>query len=161
MLNPEGKNGIYTVVMKSPGVCIVAVNTKNEVALIRLFRYPTRMYSIEIPAGGSEHHESSLRTAKRELQEETGLRARYWKKLGSVQANNGISDQMYHFFLATGLTQTKNNKQKEEGIEKVTFVPFPRVLQMILQGKITDNGSISPLFMAAIKLGLLRSSSEF
>ncbi len=158
VLNPEGKEGTYTVVVKSPGVFIVAVNNKNEVALIRLFRYPTNMHSIEVPAGGTES-DSPILAAKRELQEETGLRARSWKKLGRVQANNGISDQIHYFFLATELTQTKNNKQKEEGIENVSFVPFRKILDMIMKGKITDNGSISALLFAAIKLGLLRSSS--
>ncbi len=155
VITPEGKPGTYHVISKLPAVFVVAVNEKQEVALIRLFRYPTQTWSIEIPAGGVEVGESPLVAAKRELQEETCLKAKSWKKLAYLQGYNGVSDQMYYVYLAQGLVQTTNNQQLEEGIERVDFIPFRKISKMIQAGKITDAGSITPLLLAGLELGLL------
>ncbi len=156
VLTPEGKKGIYNVIEKPPSAITIALNTRGEIALIKLFRYPTQMSSIEIPNGSIEPGESPLRAAKRELNEETGLRAKTWKKLGVLQGCPGFSNSLYHVFLATNLTQTSSHRREEEGIESVTFAPFRTVLRMIQDGRITDNATVGPILLAALHLKKIR-----
>jgi 8-oxo-dGTP pyrophosphatase MutT (NUDIX family) len=156
VLTPEGKNGTYNVIEKRPAAFIVAVDTQNRVALIKLYRYPTKRNSIEIPAGGIEN-EPPLKAAKRELMEETGLTAKHWKKISVTQVANSTMDQLGYYYVATGLNQKVATGRKEEGISAVMFVPFNKVIQMIMNGEITDSNSISALLMAAITLKTLKS----
>ncbi len=154
VIKPNGEKGQYNVVVSPGAAFIVALNEKNEVYLIGQYRYPTSSYSLELPAGSIDKQQP-LAAAKRELKEETGLEAKNWKKLGSFQTANGIMSELTHVFLATGLTQTGNNEQIEDGIDETIIIPFKKVLNMIQTGQLTDGQSISALMMAAIELGLL------
>lgn len=152
VIRPDGKKGTYTVVERLPAVFVVALNERKEVYLVGLYRYTTNSYSLEIPGGGSEG-ESPLRAAKRELKEETGLVAKKWEALGRFQMANGHTNEIGCVFLATGLVQTNESKQKEEGIDLIKAVPISTALEMIRKGKITDGPSIVGLTYAALKMG--------
>jgi 8-oxo-dGTP pyrophosphatase MutT (NUDIX family) len=152
VIRPNGEKGEYYVVVKSAAVFIIAMNDKNEVYLVELYRYANSVYSIEIPGGGSEN-QKPLVAAKRELLEETGIKAKKWKLLGRFQTANGFLDQYSYVFLAQGLKETANNKEKEEGIQKVIKVPIKKVWNMIKDGKITDGQTIAAFALASNELG--------
>jgi 8-oxo-dGTP pyrophosphatase MutT (NUDIX family) len=157
VVRPDGTPGIYSVVMIAPSVYVVAVTEKNEVYLVGQHRYPTHVYSWELPCGGSDHQDV-LTAAKRELAEETGLEATEWTNLGPVQSVSGVSDEMQYTFIAKGLTQTGQNKQAEEGITSMKAVPFNELLAMIARGEFTDGQSMSSLMKAAAALGWITST---
>jgi 8-oxo-dGTP pyrophosphatase MutT (NUDIX family) len=148
--------GIYGVVrMQHPAVFVVAVDTHGRVCLVALERYPTGTRSIEVPAGGTDG-ESPREAAERELREETGLRAGELTEIGFMYALNGIADAPEHVFLATGLEPVPGahaTDRHEEGIDEVSWVPFPEVLGMIRDRQITDGETIAALMFAAIHLG--------
>ena len=151
MIKPDGSKGFYDVVVRKPSVFIVALNEKQEVCLVHLFRYTTQQFSLEIPAGNSDG-EKPLVAAKRELLEETGMKAKSWKLLGTFQMANGISDQMANIFLARELIQKKKNSQVEEGIDHTQFVSMKKIFQMIKDGKITDLETVTAFFLAKAEL---------
>jgi 8-oxo-dGTP pyrophosphatase MutT (NUDIX family) len=154
VIKPDGSKGKYNVVVTKGAVFIAAVDHENNVYLERLHRYTNNNPSIEVPAGGTDG-EDHLIAAKRELQEETGLKAKTWKYLGVMYPANGIMSEENHVYLATNLTQTKHNAQAEEGISEILKLPFKRALQMIKNGEITDAQTIATLFKAALALGLV------
>lgn len=151
VLRPDGEEDIYRVIEKSPSVFIVSITKKREVYLIGQYRYTTNVYSLEVPAGGSDG-QRPLTAAKRELQEETGLIAKKWTKLGVIQCSNGSSNHLGHIFLAEDLHATGSNRMQEDGIDKLKVVSFDKVLKMIADGKITDAMSITPILMAELWL---------
>lgn len=156
VVRPDGRSGQYYVVKtKGPSVFIVAMNSKKEICLIRIHRYPTRVISLEIPAGNSEG-ELPLRAAKRELEEETGYRAKKWRSIGTWQPMNGILQEIGHVFFATGLKKISKDFDRQEGISEIQFVPYRKVLKMALTGGITDGQSIVSLLMAGKRLGWLK-----
>jgi 8-oxo-dGTP pyrophosphatase MutT (NUDIX family) len=149
VLRPDGQEGIYSVVEVRPSVGIIALNGKREIVLVGQWRYPLGRYSWEIPRGGSMPDESDLQAvARRELREETGVEASHWLKLGAVDVNNGVTSDVEHLFLATGLENGETHPDPEEEIE-VRWVPFTEAVRMVLHGDIADVCSVAAILMAA------------
>lgn len=156
VIQPDGKPGEYNVLDGPDGAFIIALDDSQEIFMIRKFRYPTDMMSLEIPAGGIDEHEEPLMAAKRELKEETGLIAKQWKALGKFQAENAYTNNFGYLFVATGLTETKDHEQLVEGITKTEKVPLMQDLQMIQSGEITDCQTITCLMLLVLDLNLIR-----
>src|SRR5205823_13259692 len=81
--------------------------------------------------------EDRVDAAKRELEEETGLRAEVWKNLGEAHLSNSVSDELAIWFLATELTQGEHNPEGTEQL-KIRRVTLQEAFAMALQGEITD-----------------------
>lgn len=154
---PGNRTGIYGVVLSPPTVFIVALNSEDEVYLVGLFRYPTGKYGLELPAGGSDNQDI-LEAAKRELLEETGIKAQKWEKVGGFNPWNGISDEVSNVFIATELQETGGEIDPHEGILEIRKVPFTKVFELIKSGEISDGQSISAILLTGIHLGLLKTS---
>ncbi len=152
VIRPDGKEGIYSVVEIRPSVGVVAVNDLQEVVLVGQWRYPLGRYTWEIPRGGSMPGESDLlEVAQRELREETGVVARTWLRLGPVDVNNGITNDVEHLFLATGVEHGEADPDPVEEIE-VRWMPFPTAVRMALDGELTEVCSVAAILRAAQKL---------
>jgi 8-oxo-dGTP pyrophosphatase MutT (NUDIX family) len=150
---PDGLPGFYNVVVSPTSVFIVALDKDLTVYLIKLFRYPTQQYSIEIPAGNSDG-QPPLIAAKRELQEEAGLIAKKWRLLGKLQSANGMMSERMAVYLASNLKHTKTNQNAEEGIARVFKVPIRKAFDMVRQGEITCAQTAAALMLAAQHLKL-------
>jgi 8-oxo-dGTP pyrophosphatase MutT (NUDIX family) len=137
VVRPDGEPGIYGVVhFKNIATGILAVEGEF-IYLVGQYRYALDRYSWEIPEGGCPEGEDPLTAAKRELEEETGLRAANWKKMGEAYLSNSISDELAIWFLATDLTQGEHSPEGTEQL-RVRRVTFQQALEMTFMGEITD-----------------------
>lgn len=144
VVRPDGEEGIYGVVhFKNQAVGVLAFEG-DEIYLVGQYRYPLGRYSWEIPEGGCPEDEDPLAAAQRELEEETGLRARHWQRLGEAHLSNSVSDEMAVWFVATGLEQGERRPEGTERLE-VRRVPFREALRMALEGEMTDSISLLAL----------------
>ena len=84
---------------------MMPIDTRGRILLVRQYRLPARRYLWELPAGRMDPGETPLQAARRELAEETGLRARKWKKLISFYASPGFLSEKMNLFVATGLAE--------------------------------------------------------
>ncbi len=132
-------------IVKHPGAAVmVARNEQGEILLIRQFRLPIRRQLWELPAGTIDPGETPLRAAKRELTEETGYRARRWRKLLAFYPTPGFSNEKMTAFLAEGLTLGEAAPEPYELIEP-KWVPASQAIAMVEEGKICDAKSIAVL----------------
>ncbi len=145
VVRPDGERGIYGVVhFKNRAVGVLAVEG-GEIYLVGQYRYPLGRYSWEIPEGGCPEGEEPLDAARRELEEETGLRAADWRRLGEAYLSNSVSDELAIWFLATGLTQGEMRPEGSEQL-RVRRVPLEEALRMALSGEMTDSVSLLALY---------------
>ena len=145
VLRPDGEEGIYGVVhYKHLAVGVLAIED-DWVYLVGQYRYTLNQYSWEIPEGGCAEGEDPLRAAQRELEEETGLHAEKWERLGRAYLSNSVSDELAVWFLASGLTE---GERRPEGTEQLNVrrVAFQEAVQMALAGDITDALSLLAIF---------------
>jgi len=116
---------------------MMAVDEKNRVMLVRQYRMPADRFLWELPAGKTDEGETVQQAAKRELIEETGLRAKKWKKLVSFYPSPGYIEEKMTIFLATGLTQGESQPMEDERIETRWFTK-KELREMIASNKILD-----------------------
>lgn len=130
------------------GAAIVALDDAGRVCLIRQYRHAANGYIWEFPAGKIDHKEPPLQTAKRELEEEAGRRAREWRSLGDFLPSPGFLTEVVYLFLATGLTEVANKLEASEVLE-AHWLPFDEVMRMAQSGELRDGKSLAALLRAA------------
>ena len=91
-------------VVRHPGaVAIAALDARGRLLLVRQYRAALEMETLEVPAGRVEPGESPLAAARRELEEETGMRAMQWRPLRTIHPAPGFCSEAIHLFHASGL----------------------------------------------------------
>jgi 8-oxo-dGTP pyrophosphatase MutT (NUDIX family) len=154
VLTPAGTEGIYGLVhFKNLAVGIIPLDENHNTWLVGQHRYALQEYSWEIPMGGCPLGTDPLQTAKRELQEETGLSAQNWRQLLRVHTSNSVTDETGYIYLAGGLVQGEAAPEETEDIT-VKKLPFQEALAMVLDGRISDCMSVAGLLRLARELEL-------
>ena len=126
-----------SVVRHLGSAVMMAVDEKNRVMLVKQYRLPANQYLWELPAGKTDEGENVLQAAKRELIEETGLRAKKWKKLASFFPSPGYVEEKMTIFLATELTQGESQPMDDERIETKWFTK-KEIRKLLASNKILD-----------------------
>lgn len=124
---------------------IIPMLDSRSLVLIRQFRYSVGGYLWEFPAGTNAKGESPLCCARRELEEETGFVAGKFRKLLSFFPTPGVSTEIMHLYLATGLRRTKSHLEEDEILRAKVF-RIPEIDRMIASGKIKDGKTILGFF---------------
>jgi ADP-ribose pyrophosphatase len=126
-----------SIVRHAGSAVMMAVDEKKRILLVRQYRLPAGTNLWELPAGRLDPGENPLQAAKRELAEETGNRARKWRKLVSFYASPGYVAEKMTLFLATDLTQGAAHPMDDERIECRWFTSV-EIDRMLKTGKIID-----------------------
>ena len=137
VVDPSGFE-IHRAIVRHPGSAVMmAVDTRKRILLVRQYRVPARAYLWELPAGKLDAGETPLQAARRELIEETGYRAKHWKKLVTFYPSPGFVAEKMTIFLATGLTAGEATPMGDERIETRWFTAN-EIERAIRSGKIVD-----------------------
>lgn len=118
VIRPDGKPGIFGVATSMPGVCVLPFTEDGYVYITEEYRYGIEHNSIEAASGGMEDDMSALETAKKELQEETGLTAKEWIPCGMIDPLTSVMICPQYLFIAKDLTQGDTS---HEGTEVITI----------------------------------------
>ncbi len=143
---PDGKKAKREYIDHPGAVAIVPFVDKENIVLVRQYRYPVNKVTYEIPAGKLDKNkkESLIACARRELKEETGYTAKKITKLLSFFPSSTFSNEELYIYLAEGLTAGQTHPDEDEFVEKLV-IPFKKALDMIKTGKIKDAKTIISL----------------
>jgi ADP-ribose pyrophosphatase len=136
-LDPDGFEIKRAIVQHGGSAVVMPVDDKNRVLLVRQYRLPAMQYLWELCAGRIDPGETVLQTAKRELREETGLKAKKMSKLGEFWVSPGFLGEKMTIYLATGLTVGEQTPMEDERIELRWFT-IAEMDKMIESGKLPD-----------------------
>ena len=150
---PNGNILTYTKYHASDVVIVVPFIDSQRVLMIKQFRYPVGKVLLEFPAGHVDNDEEPLDAAKRELEEETGYRARKLDYLYRYHPSVGRTNQSVHVFRATGLakkTATRHDSGEQISMKTVTI---RQLRHLIIKRKVESAGTlIAYLLCCAMKI---------
>ena len=156
VINPGGGQGIYGKVhYKGLAIGILPIDEEGYIWLVGQYRFVLDAYSWEIPEGGGHPDVPPVDSARRELEEETGLVAREWTLLMEMHLSNSVSDEHAYVFLARGLEQREAMPEETEQLA-IRRLAFEEAYRLVEKGEITD--SISVAAILKVKLMLLNGT---
>lgn len=138
---PDGGTSVREYV-KHPGAVMIIPLLSDErggvrVVLERQYRYPIQQVMVEFPAGKLDPGEDVLACAQRELQEETGYRAREWARAGVMHPVISYSTEFIEVWFARGLTPGERQLDHGEFLDVDSATPA-ELLQWCREGQVTD-----------------------
>ncbi len=142
----NGRKSFREVVEHSGGVVIVALKG-DSILFVKQFRYPIKEVIPELPAGKLEKGEDPDNACERELEEETGYRAKHWTSLGYIYTSIGFCDEKLYLYLAQELEFVGEHPDEGEILENYEY-KIKDVEEMIQNGKINDAKTICAIHRA-------------
>lgn len=136
---PNGKTGKREIIKHPGAVAVIAITDEGKMIMVEQYRKAMERSLVEIPAGKLEPGEEPLRSAERELEEETGYGCAEMKHLISFYTSPGFADELVHVFVATGLTKKENPADcDEDEFVEVIELTVEEAQRYIEEGKIAD-----------------------
>jgi ADP-ribose pyrophosphatase len=134
------------VVRHRGSAAILPVHDDGRVVLVRQYRYPVDAYVWELPAGRLDPGESAEAAARRELEEEVGLRPRHLESLAVFYTSPGFCDEVMHLFRASGLEGIAARPESDERIETRAFT-LEEARDMIRRAEIREGKTLVALLL--------------
>lgn len=161
LIEPGGKKSERDIIRHNGSVVILAVDKSKSkkdpwIVMERQYRHAAQQFLWELPAGKLDAGEDPLAGAQRELEEETGYRARKWKPLVEYYGSPGFLGESMKVFLAEGLMAGDAHPEDDEDIE-FRLVKLSDVVKMIEKGAIKDGKTLCSALLYARKLAKKRN----
>lgn len=139
---PDGTPGQYGVVsFANLAIGVLPIDADGMTTLVGQHRFPLDAYSWELPEGGGEIGVDPLLSAQRELQEETGYRARHWLEIAAFDLSNSVTDERSVCFLAWDLEPGPAAPEPDEVLSQ-RRISFFDLHELVLKGDIRDSLTI-------------------
>ena len=156
VIEPGGAEVTREIIRHNGSVVILAVDNARSkrdpwIVMERQYRHAAGGFLWELPAGKLEPGEDVLTGSRRELEEETGYRAKKWKPLVKYFASPGFVSESMNVLLAEGLVAGAAHPEYDEQIE-IRLVKMSEVLRMIMKGAIQDGKTLNGVLLYARKI---------
>ena len=145
---PDGVRFEQYVLRLPAAAVVVVLDDEDRVLLIWRHRFIIDKWVWEMPGGYLDPEEDPLVAAAREVEEETGWRARKIEPLLAFQPMLGAADCENHLFLARGADFTGAELDVNEA-ERLTWMPLAEALDRMYAGEIPGAGSVVGLLATA------------
>jgi ADP-ribose pyrophosphatase len=143
---PDGNEATREYIEHPGAALIIPILPDGRLLMERQFRYAVGRVLIEFPAGKLDPGEDMLKTAQRELLEETGYRAEQWEWIAEVHPIVSYTTERIEVFLATGLTLERQKLDPGEFLELIA-VDFADVFARMKAGEVSDLKTIFGLYV--------------
>mgnify|MGYP000677194086 FL=1 len=140
---PDQKYSKREIVLHDNAVAVVAIHD-DKILLVKQYRISVDKIIYEVPAGMIEHDENPKDAALRELEEETGYRAKNIEYLTEFYSTPGFCTEKLSIFYAKDLEFVGQNLDEGENLEVVEMT-LEEAMSMIESGEIMDGKTISSI----------------
>jgi ADP-ribose pyrophosphatase len=147
-LDIGGKDKTYIRGIRKDFSTIVPFISKDEILVIKSYRYIVDSIQIEVPSGYIDEGESAQQAALRELKEETGFNSRLLIPIGTYTTDYSMFNQIGNLFVAYDLV--KEGKQSLGMMEEidVQILDIKEIKNMLFGGKVMNASSVVALYRA-------------
>ena len=147
----------YYVLEYTNWATVFPVTTDGKVILVKQYRYGLGQWSIEVPGGIMDAHETNpLEAGKRELLEETGYSCKEIVQVAVVAPNPATANNLMYCFLATGCELTHQQEFDEHEELEVMLVTIAELKQLLRENKIIQSLHVTAMMYALEKLGEIK-----
>jgi ADP-ribose pyrophosphatase len=158
------RRGKWEYVSRTRGVsaAVILAIFEGDVLLVEQFRAPLQAQCLELPAGligDEEEGEEAEAAAARELEEETGFRARHLVDLGRFHASPGMSSEGFVLLRAEGLTKVGEGGGVEGEDILVHRVPLDRV-ESFIESKRSEGCAIDAKLLLLLASSVIGGSTR-
>ncbi len=137
-------------------VQVVAFDDKNRVLITRQYRHGIQSVIYGLPTGFAESSDKSiLKSARRELIEETGYDAKKFVKAGVVYPNPAVQNNQVHTFAAFDIKKIKEPDIDPSEKISTEFVTVKKLLKMIDDGIFSHALHVAGVFVTLRRMKLL------
>ncbi|MFR7590188.1 MAG: NUDIX hydrolase [Longibaculum sp.] len=144
----NGQHAFREVVYHHGGVCILAIEN-HQILMVKQFRYPNRIETLEIPAGKLEKDEDTKACAFRELEEETNCRAEDMKFIMKVLPSPGYTSEWLYLYEAIHFKEVDDSLDcDEDEFIDVVKMDIDEAYQKVLSGEIVDAKTVIAIMYA-------------
>jgi len=143
----------HVVRMPNQAAGTIVRDADRGVLLLWRHRFITDTWGWEIPAGRIDPGETPEQAAARETLEETGWRPAALRPLVRFQPANGLSDQVFHIFVADGATHVGAPSDAGES-ERIEWVGIGELRRIVQEEEMPDGLSLTAV-LYALTFGVL------
>lgn len=139
---PGGRGPVAREVVAHGGsVVLLPVLADGRLLLVRQYRHAVGRFLWELAAGHIEPGESPRAAARRELEEETGYRARRLERLLTFYPTPGFVSEKMILYRATGLRPGRARPESDEAIHTRAFTRR-ELRKFVRRGRLCDAKSL-------------------
>lgn len=147
-LDINGKKKVYYRGVRRDYSTIVPFVSENEILVIQSYRHMVDSIQLEVPSGYIEEGETPEQAASRELEEETGYRAKRIMLVGSYTLDYTMFMQKGYIFAAYDLANIGNLCLGDMEKIEATIMPISEIKDLLFNGTILNAASIVALLRA-------------
>lgn len=141
----DGRSATREIV-RHPGAAAVMALLDGKLLVVEQYRKPMDKCQIEIPAGKLDSEEDPIAAAARELEEETGFRAKSLKLVSAFYTSPGFADEKLYLYFANELELGSQQLDEDEVIH-VDTITMEQADAYIAEGRISDAKTILAVYI--------------
>lgn len=148
----DGRRHERDVVLHPGAVTVMAVLPEGRVLLVRQYRHAAGTTLLELPAGTLDRLEDGsiedpAVAGPRELLEETGYRAKSWRRLAGFWTAPGFASEHMTLYLATDLTADPDHREPDPDERLlVETLTLHELLALVARDEIKDAKTIIGIY---------------
>ena len=147
----DGKQFLRDIVNPGEAAVILPITDKNEVVFETQVRESVGKVCLELPAGMVDKGEEPIDTAKRELEEETGLIANYIEHLITIYPSTGYTSERVHIFLARDFENGHTHFDSTEEILDIVKIPIEECIEKAKNGELENASQVIAILLYSQK----------
>lgn len=141
---PNGKTAIYDFVGHQGAAAAVAVLDDGRLLMVSQYRNALDRFTLEIPAGGLNPEEPTIKAAAREVEEETGYTCGKIEPLITIRTTVAFCNEKIDIYLATELRKGTQHLDEDEFVNVKAYT-LEELEKMIYTGTIEDSKTIAAI----------------